>query len=56
MQCYMTDILTVGPNLAGLPHLTIPSGSVSGLPVGTMLITDQFKEGKLFQLGKEIKQ
>ena len=51
MQNYMIDILDVGPNLAGLPHLNVPIGFEKGLPVGVMLIGDHFKEGRLMQVG-----
>ncbi|MBU0461602.1 MAG: aspartyl/glutamyl-tRNA amidotransferase subunit A [Nanoarchaeota archaeon] len=55
LECYMMDTLTVGPNLAGLPHLNVPCGASKGLPVGALLIADHFNEGKLIQLGKEIR-
>ncbi len=51
LQNYMIDILTVGPNLAGLPHLNVPIGFEKGLPVGVMLIANHFEEGKLVQGG-----
>lgn len=51
LQCYMADLLTVSPNLAGLPHLNIPVGMKRGLPVGMMAIADHFSEGKLIQAG-----
>ena len=51
MQNYKMDILTVGPNLAGLPHISIPVGDVNGLPVGLMLIGDHLEEKKIIQLG-----
>ncbi|MCB9358501.1 Asp-tRNA(Asn)/Glu-tRNA(Gln) amidotransferase subunit GatA [Candidatus Woesearchaeota archaeon] len=54
LENYMMDILTVGPNLAGLPHITIPTGKVDGMPVGTMLIADHFEEKKLVQLGSAL--
>lgn len=44
LQNYMADILTVGPNLAGLPHLTVPVAPVEGMPVGAQLIADHFNE------------
>ncbi|MBI5398146.1 Asp-tRNA(Asn)/Glu-tRNA(Gln) amidotransferase subunit GatA [Candidatus Woesearchaeota archaeon] len=50
-QSYMIDALTVGPNLAGLPHLNMPVGASRGLPIGAMLTADHFNEGKLLQLG-----
>lgn len=54
LENYMMDILTVGPNLAGLPHITIPSDYVENMPTGTMLIADHFNEDKLIQLGSAI--
>ena len=51
LQNYMMDILTVGPNLAGLPHLSIPCGEKDGLPIGMMLISDHFNEKAILQLG-----
>ena len=53
LQNYMIDILTVGPNLAGLPHLNIPVGFENNLPIGMMVISDHLKEGNLVQIGKE---
>lgn len=50
-QSYMIDALTVGPNLAGLPHLNMPVGIGKGLPIGAMLTADHFEEGMLLQLG-----
>ena len=51
LQNYMMDIMTVSPNLAGLPHLNVPVGLSDGLPVGMMLTADHLQEGKLIQLG-----
>lgn len=54
LENYMMDILTVGPNLAGLPHINVPSGMVEGMPVGTMLIGDHFEEKKIIQIASAI--
>ena len=43
----MMDILTVGPNLAGLPHISIPCEKINGLPVGMQLIGNHFEEFEL---------
>lgn len=56
IQNYMMDILTVGPNLAGLPHISVPCGKVNGMPAGVMLIGDHFKENKLIKIGGMIEQ
>ncbi len=49
VQHYLLDVLTVGPNLAGLPHLTVPVGIKNGLPVGALLIANQGAEEKLIR-------
>lgn len=51
LQHYMMDIMTVSPNLAGLPHLNVPVGFVDKLPVGMLLIADHLQEIKLIRLG-----
>ncbi len=51
LQNYMADIMTVGPNLAGIPHTSVPVGMEKKLPVGMMLMTDHLEEGKLIQIG-----
>ncbi len=51
LQNYMMDIMTVSPNLAGLPHLTINAGLEKGLPVGILLSADHLGEAKLVRLG-----
>ncbi len=55
IENYMIDVLTVGPNLAGLPHINIPVGLDNNLPVGMMATSDHLKEGTLIQLAKEFK-
>jgi aspartyl-tRNA(Asn)/glutamyl-tRNA(Gln) amidotransferase subunit A len=51
LQNYMLDILTVGPNLAGLPHLSVPCGFVNKMPVGMLIIGDHWDEKTMLQLG-----
>ncbi len=54
MQNYMIDVLTVSPNLAGLPHLTVNAGFIKKLPVGIMFTANHFEEKKLFAVGKKV--
>ncbi len=54
LQQYMMDVLTVGPNIAGLPHLSVNAGKSKGMPVGMMLIGDHLEEKKLVQAGGSI--
>jgi len=51
LQHYMIDVMLVGPNVAGLPHLNVPVGFSNKLPVGMLLIGDHLQESKLMQLG-----
>jgi aspartyl-tRNA(Asn)/glutamyl-tRNA(Gln) amidotransferase subunit A len=48
---YLADVLTIPPNMAGLPGLSIPCGLSEGLPVGLQLIGAQFSENTLFRVG-----
>ncbi|MBI2652076.1 Asp-tRNA(Asn)/Glu-tRNA(Gln) amidotransferase subunit GatA, partial [Candidatus Woesearchaeota archaeon] len=54
LQHYMIDVMTVSPNVAGLPHLNVPVGFEKNLPVGMLLIADHLQEGKLIQLGSVV--
>lgn len=56
LQNYMMDIMTCGPNIAGLPHMSVNIGIEEGLPVGMLMIADHLQEGKLIQLGKEFEK
>jgi len=44
LQHYMMDVLTVAPNLAGVPMVSVPCGSCGGLPVGLHLMADHMRE------------
>jgi aspartyl-tRNA(Asn)/glutamyl-tRNA(Gln) amidotransferase subunit A len=47
---YLTDLLTIPSNMAGLPSMSIPCGLSDGLPVGFQLIGPQFSENDLFRV------
>jgi len=45
---YLSDLLTVPVNLAGLPAISIPCGFDSkGLPIGLQLIGNVLEESKI---------
>ena len=56
IQHYMMDILTVAPNLAGVPMVTVPCGEADGMPVGLHLIADHLNEIKALEAAQEVEQ
>jgi aspartyl-tRNA(Asn)/glutamyl-tRNA(Gln) amidotransferase subunit A len=56
LAMYVADILTIPPNMAGLPSLSIPCGLSEGLPVGLQLIGPQFSENTLFRAGHALER
>ncbi len=57
VQMYLSDIYTIGVNLAGLPGLSHPIGfGAGGLPVGLQLVGDYFTEGRLLDAAHRFQQ
>ncbi len=51
-EVYAMDVLTVAPNFAGVPHLSLPCGRMNGMPLGIHLIGGHFDDWKLIEIGK----
>jgi len=47
-EMYLSDIFTATANLAGVPAMSLPIGTVDGLPVGGQLIAPHFGEPRMF--------
>lgn len=56
IEVYMMDILTVAPNLAGIPMISVPAGTVDKMPVGLHLMADHLQEGKILQAANSYAQ
>ncbi len=48
LEMYLSDLYTIGVNLAGLPAISLPVDEADGLPVGLQLIGKAFDEQSLF--------
>ena len=54
IQHYMMDVLTVAPNLAGIPMVSVPAGEAHGMPVGLHLMADHLEEHLLLRTAREV--
>ncbi len=53
---YMSDVLTVPINLAGLPSMSVPCGFANGLPIGLQIIGNHFSEETIYKIGHAFEQ
>ena len=54
---WMTDVLTIPANLAGLPALSLPCGlTEDNRPIGLQLIGNHFEEGKIYNAAYKFEQ
>ena len=57
LSAYLSDVLTVCTNLAGLPGLSVPCGfNGTGLPIGLQLQAPHFEEGRLLRAARTVEQ
>jgi aspartyl-tRNA(Asn)/glutamyl-tRNA(Gln) amidotransferase subunit A len=57
LQMYISDILTISANLAGIPALSVPAGLDSqGLPIGLQIMGNHFQEQKILNIAKAVEQ
>ena len=53
---YLSDVLTIPVNLAGLPGMSVPCGFSEGLPVGLQIIGKHFDEATMYQAAAAFEQ
>lgn len=56
LQMYLTDIMTVAANITGMPAISVPAGSSSGLPVGLQIIGKQTEDRKVLAAAKAFEE
>lgn len=52
LQMYMSDVMTVGASLTGVPAIVIPAGESNGLPVGLQIMAPQRADRMLLGVAK----
>jgi aspartyl-tRNA(Asn)/glutamyl-tRNA(Gln) amidotransferase subunit A len=57
LSVYLSDILTISANLAGIPGISVPCGfSGGGLPIGLQIQAAHFQEEKLLRAAYNLEQ
>lgn len=54
LQMYLSDVMTVGVSLAGLPAVSVPVGKANDLPVGMQIIGAQKEDMKVLGLAEVV--
>lgn len=56
LEMYMSDVLTIPANLAGLPAISIPIGLAQGMPVGLQIMAKHFDEATVLRTAAAIEK
>ena len=56
LSMYLSDILTVPVNLAGIPAISVPCGKVQGMPVGLQIMGRPFEDERVVDVAYAYEQ
>ena len=56
LSMYLSDILTVPANLAGIPAISVPCGKSEGLPVGLQIMGPHFEDERVIDVAYAFEQ
>jgi aspartyl-tRNA(Asn)/glutamyl-tRNA(Gln) amidotransferase subunit A len=56
LAMYLNDVYTIPSNLAGHPAMSVPFGTVDGLPVGVQVLAPALGEPVMFRVGAELER
>ncbi|HUT39552.1 MAG TPA: Asp-tRNA(Asn)/Glu-tRNA(Gln) amidotransferase subunit GatA [Methanoregula sp.] len=56
LSMYLSDILTVPVNLAGIPAISVPCGKVEGMPVGLQIMGRPFEDERVIDVAYTYEQ
>ena len=54
IDIYTIDTLSIMPNLAGTPMLSIPCGTINNMPIGMQIISSHLNEGRIINIGSAL--
>lgn len=50
LENYNMDKLTIGPNMSGIPTISLPIGRIESMPIGMQIIGDHYNESKIIRI------
>ena len=56
VQMYLSDVLTLPANIAGIPGISVPAGLVDGMPVGFQILTAPLHEETMLRVAYAYEQ
>jgi aspartyl-tRNA(Asn)/glutamyl-tRNA(Gln) amidotransferase subunit A len=56
VQMYLSDVLTLPANIAGIPGISVPSGQVDGMPVGLQILAAPLQEETMLRVAYAYEQ
>ena len=56
VQMYLSDVLTLPANIAGIPGMSVPAGMSDGLPVGLQVLGKALGEETIFRIAHALEQ
>jgi aspartyl-tRNA(Asn)/glutamyl-tRNA(Gln) amidotransferase subunit A len=56
VSMYLSDVFTVTANLVGLPGVSVPAGTVGGLPIGVQVLTPWWQEERMITVAAALER
>ena len=56
LAMYLSDVMTIPANMAGLPGISIPAGFAGGLPVGVQFMAPPLEEARLLRAARALER
>jgi aspartyl-tRNA(Asn)/glutamyl-tRNA(Gln) amidotransferase subunit A len=56
IQMYLSDVMTIPVNLAGIPGINIPVGIKNNLPIGIQVLSNYLEESKIYKVSLDLER